>query len=69
MCIKSTPENYSNYLFFKSNQRLSGDVTRELIRCDDFLRNTALQCCNNVATISNNVATMLQRCVAHRRFD
>ena len=23
----------------------------------------ALQCCNNVVTIRNNVATMLQRCV------
>ena len=31
---------------------------------DDFLRNTALQCWNNVGTIRNNVATMLQRCVA-----
>ena len=28
---------------------------------DDFQRNTALQCWNNVR---NNVATMLQRCVA-----
>ena len=26
--------------------------------------NTALQCWNNVVTIRNNVATMLQRCVA-----
>ena len=26
---------------------------------DNFLRNTALQCWNNVATIRNNVATML----------
>ena len=31
---------------------------------DDFLCNTALQCWNNVVTIRNNVATMLQRCVA-----
>ena len=31
---------------------------------DDFERNTALQCWNNVVTIRNNVATMLQRCVA-----
>ena len=31
---------------------------------DDFKRNTALQCWNSVITIRNNVATMLQRCVA-----
>ena len=29
------------------------------IRNDDFQRNTALQCWNNVASIRNNVATML----------
>ena len=34
------------------------------IRNDDFWRNTALQCWNNVGTIRNNVAIMLQRCVA-----
>ena len=34
------------------------------IRNDDFHGNTALQCWNNVITIRNNVATMLQRCVA-----
>ena len=34
------------------------------IRNDDFHGNTALQCWNNVVTIRNNVATMLQRCVA-----
>ena len=34
------------------------------IRNDNFLRNTTLQCWNNVATIRNNVATMMQRCVA-----
>ena len=33
------------------------------IRNDDFYRNTALQCWNNVVTIQNNVASMLQRCV------
>ena len=42
--------------------RLKGDVTRT-IRKDDFQRNTALQCWNNVASTQNNVATMLQRCV------
>ena len=31
---------------------------------DDFKRNTTLQCWNNVVTIRNNVATILQRCVA-----
>ena len=34
------------------------------IRNDDFHGNTALQCWNNVVNIRNNVATMLQRCVA-----
>ena len=34
------------------------------IRNDNFLRNTTLQYWNNVATIPNNVATMMQRCVA-----
>ena len=37
------------------------------IRNDEFLRNTALQCWNNVATgIWTNVATMLQRCVKQK---
>ena len=31
---------------------------------DDFELNTELQCWNNVVTIGNNVATVLQRCVA-----
>ena len=31
---------------------------------DDFYGNTGLQCWNNVVTILNNFATMLQRCVA-----
>ena len=35
-----------------------------MIRNDDFQRNTALECWNNVVTIRNNVETMLQRCVA-----
>ena len=33
------------------------------IRNDDFWCNTALQCWNNVVSIINNVATMLQRFV------
>ena len=39
-------------------------MLHETIWNDDFQRNKGLQCCNNVATIRNNVATMLQRCVA-----
>ena len=31
---------------------------------DDVSHNTSLQCWNNVVTTRNNVATMLQRCVA-----
>ena len=31
---------------------------------NDFQRNIALQCWNNVVTIQNHVATMLQHCVA-----
>ena len=34
------------------------------IRNHDFQGNTALQCWNNVVTIRNNIATILQRCVA-----
>ena len=33
------------------------------IRNDDFQQKTAMQCWNNIVTIWNNVATMLQRCV------
>ena len=39
-------------------------ILRGTIRNDNFLRNTTLQYWNNVATIRNNVATMMQRCVA-----
>ena len=39
-----------------------------IIRNDDFQRNTALQCWNNIVTIQKNVATMLQRCVALKIF-
>ena len=44
---------------FFSFQGLHGTICN-----DDFHGNTALQCWNNVVTIRNNVATMLQRCVA-----
>ena len=36
-------------------------MLHETIRSDDFKRNTGLKCWNNVVTIGNNVATMLQR--------
>ena len=39
-------------------------MLHETICNDDFQRNTALQCWNYVATIRNNVAAMLQCCVA-----
>ena len=39
-------------------------IFRGTIRNDNFLRNTTLQYWNNVATIRNNVATILQCCVA-----
>ena len=34
------------------------------IRSDDFEHDTAQQCWNNIATIQNNVAPVLQHCVA-----
>ena len=42
-------------------------MLHKTISNDDFQRNTALQCWNNVATIRNNVATMLQCCVALKK--
>ena len=39
-------------------------MLHETIRNDDFKRNTAMQCWNNLVTIRKNVAKMLQRCVA-----
>ena len=39
-------------------------MLHETIRNDDFKRNTALRCRSDVVTIRNNVATMLQGCVA-----
>ena len=42
-------------------------MLRGMIRNDDDIwRNTALQCWDNVASIQNNVATMLQRCVVQK---
>ena len=39
-------------------------MLHETIRNDDFERNTELQYWNNAATVRNNVATLLQGCVA-----
>ena len=41
----------------KSKVVLHGTIHNDVV-------NTALQCWNNVGTIRNNVATMLQRCIA-----
>ena len=41
-----------------------GDVWHRTICNDDFQRNAAFQCLNNIVSIQNNVATMLQGCVA-----
>ena len=41
-----------------------GDVTRDDSQRRFLAQHTALQCWNNVVTTRNNVATMLQRCVA-----
>ena len=39
-------------------------VLHEMICNNNFQRNTALQCWNNFATIQNNVAAMLECCIA-----
>ena len=39
-------------------------MLHETIRKDEFYRNTEVQCWTNVESVRNNVATMLQRCVA-----
>ena len=53
--------------FERGFQRKLKVMLHGTIRNDDFYRNTALQCWNNVVTIRNlNVATMLQRCVARK---
>ena len=57
----TTPSSPSR-LFFP--QKLFPGGGGGTIRNDDFQHNPALQCWNNVVTIRNNVATMLQRCVA-----
>ena len=55
--------------FHPSSQLQIGELKMILhgtISKDDFQRKTALQCWNNVVTIRNNVATMLQRCVVQQ---
>ena len=52
-------DKYASAAHFFSFQGLHGTI-----RNADFHGNTALQCWNNVVTIRNNVATVLQRCVA-----
>ena len=39
-------------------------MLHETIRKDEFYRNPEVQCWTNVESVRNNVATMLQRCVA-----
>jgi len=39
-------------------------MLHEMIRNDDFERNTELQYWNNAATVRNNIATLLKGCVA-----
>ena len=51
------------FLFFSPERRVKV-LLHGTIRNDDFKRNTELQCWNNVATIRNNVPTVLQHCVA-----
>ena len=41
-------------------------MLHETIDNDDFERNTALKCWNNIVTIRNNVATMLLCCTKNR---
>ena len=41
-------------------------MLHETIDNDDFERNTALKCWNNIVTIRNNVATMLLCCAKNR---
>ena len=63
---RSTAMTKFNFKFFVLffHQRSVKVILHGTIRNDDFQRNTALQRWSNVVTIRNNVATMLQRCVA-----
>ena len=57
--VQKTLKKCTKVVFLSIEMMLHGTI-----RNDDFQRNTALQCWNNVATIRNYVATMLERCVA-----
>ena len=58
MRLQTCPDSCGHGL----NVMLHGTIRND----DDIWRNTALQCWNNVASIQNNVATMLQRCVVQK---
>ena len=63
------PDVFSEYLIFGLGGKfLTSKVWRQLLKMtlhnDNYWRNTALKCWNNVVTIRNNVATMLKYCVA-----
>ena len=59
-----SPLGVHNHNIGAALQMLLKVMLHETIRKDDFLPNAAWQCWNSVVTIRNNVATMLQRCVA-----
>ena len=64
---KVTRTRLQHFLHKTCNLEVSGSlkvILHGTILNDDFSRNTEMQCWNNVVTIRNNVATMLQRCVA-----
>ena len=46
------------------NKIIKSDMLHGMIRNNNFERKTALQYWNNVATVRNNAATMMQHCVA-----
>ena len=64
---KVTGTGLRHFLHKTCNLEVSGSfkaILHGTILNDDFSRNTEMQFWNNVVTIRNNVATMLQRCVA-----
>ena len=64
MCMTRFWREITLSAFFREETACLRVMLHGTIRNDDFERNTALQCWNNVVTIRNNVATMLQRCAA-----
>ena len=64
---KVTGTRLRHFLHKTCNLEVSGSfkaILHGTILNDDFSRNTEMQFWNNVVTIRNNVAAMLQRCVA-----